>query len=146
MTRDRLGRIAKLLTLREHALERARAAYAVADREAKERSEAASAEEARYESSVERARSLREGSVDDFLLARSEVLSARQRVESRETALAAALEQLDGRKRAVTDAHRGVRQMELYAESTQAILREEERLLDRIASDEIAARSRKKDK
>ena len=145
MTRDRLGRITKLLSLREHALDKARAACAAADREAQARRDAASREEERYEETVERVRALRHASADEFVLARNEVRVAQARVESKETALADALTQLGDHKKAVTEAHRSVRQMELYAESTQAMLREEERLLDRVTSDEIAARSRKKE-
>jgi hypothetical protein len=143
LARERLGRIAKLRSLREHALERARSAFAEAEREARARRESALAEREGWRELAEIACALREGNVDDFVLARDAVLAARARVEARERELAAALSQLEHRGAALTEAHRGVRQMELYEESTRAVLREEERRLDRTASDELATRARR---
>jgi len=143
VTKERLGRIKKLLALREHALQRAQSAFATAETEVTRKKEIAATEAERWLGTVERANALREATVDDFVMIRGDVLAARARVEGRERELSSAIAARDVSKTELTEAHRRVRQMELYAEATTETLRQEERTFDRILSDEIAARTRR---
>jgi hypothetical protein len=143
VTKERLGRIKKLLALREHTLQRAQSAFATAQHEAARRREIAVAEAEHWLGTVERANALREATVDDFVTVRGDVLAARARVEGCERELVTAIAARDSSKQNLTEAHRRVREMELYAEATHETLRQEERAFDRILSDEIAARLRR---
>jgi hypothetical protein len=139
----RIARIKKLIALREHGLKKAQAIFAAAERDTLEKRAAAVHEANRWLDAVEDANTLRCAQVDDFVMARADVAALRRAAEGREKDLAVANDALTQASGGLVDAHRGVRQMELYMESAREQLRTLDKKLDRTLSDELADRSRR---
>ncbi len=143
MIHARITRIKKLLALREHGLKQAQAAFAAAERETVIKREAAAREADRWLGAVEEANALRDVQVDDFVMARADVAALRRAVEGRERELADARVTLDRANGSLINAHRGVKQMEIYIDGAREVLRQQERAFDRTLSDELAERARR---
>ncbi len=139
MTQQRVTRAKKLIAVREHALRRAEGSFAAAERDARERRDLAALEVASWLDAVARANLVREAPAGELVLARQGVVYAQHQVERRERDLEQAVGRVEQTGEALVAARRGLRQMELFAESIVEVVRTEERAADRTHSDELAA-------
>ncbi len=139
-----LRRIQRLRNLRSHR-EKA------AERDlAKARGELVSAERdlddcrARFGAAADETAMTRETTVPDFEMARMHVAALSRRIDRAERHVGAALETFQERNVELVHAHREVDQMDSWADITREAMRADAVRIDRVESDETAARIRSK--
>jgi flagellar biosynthesis chaperone FliJ len=143
MTRE-LRRIQRLRDLRSHKERAAERELAAARRAVVEAEATLREAEHSYLGAIDAAQALVEVAAPDFEMERLRVAALAKKVERAESALTAAREARETRSELLSVAHREVEQMNRWADITREVARADEQRLDRVSSDETAARLRSK--
>lgn len=138
--RQRIRRIQRLLKLSETRRDAAQAALARAQLEVDAATVVMGQAEQRLEDGAERVRRSEGVNAADFADAYAYLRTLRFQVERAREDVDAAQREADLRRGAATGAHREVRKMEIWGESTEERVRVEESRVEQQANDELAAR------
>lgn len=143
MSRE-LRRIQRLRDLKGHRERAAERELAAARRDVIHAEDALAERRNVYVEAIDGAAATREIAADDFELERLRIVSLARQVETAESTVAAAQSRFQDRSMDLAHAHKEVEQMDRWAEITRTAVRADEQRLDRIHSDETAARLRKR--
>ena len=138
--REELRRIDRLTQVRIRKLHEAQLALVEADREAAALLQIVREAEAGLRAAVDEASQSEFALAGEFTFRREQIDAAQRRLLACEKRHQQAMAVRKERHEAVLEAHKGLKQMESWAESVKRTFRQEEDRRERILSDEIAAR------